>query len=88
MATAVSGELPEATWRGLDWDPERGLLWLTAVNIFGDSPLYRFDPENGRLHCVGDIIGCESVQGLAYVPEPSCLLLCVAAIPLISRRRL
>jgi hypothetical protein len=87
VAQAVSEELPDLVWRGLDWDPEYRVLFASAVQIFGDARIYSFDPVGGRLDYRGDTVGIEAVQGLAFVPEPSALLLCLVAVPLVLARR-
>ena len=87
VAQAVSGELPDLVWRGLDYDPEYRVLFASAVQIFGNARIYTFDPVGGRLDYRGDTIGAEAVQGLAYVPEPSGALLCAAMVPLLAVRR-
>lgn len=83
----ISDELPDLIWRGLDYDSERRLLYAGAVDIWGDSQLYSFDPENGSLVFVGETVGASSVQGLAFVPEPSTALLCLAATAIFGARR-
>ncbi len=69
MATAVSQPLPGLVWRGLDFDPERPVPYASAVNIFGDAPLYRFDPASGELALVGNMVGASAVQGLGFLSE-------------------
>jgi len=59
----------------------------SAPQIFADAHIYSFDPVGGRLDYRGDTIGVDAVQGLAFVPEPSAILLCLAAIPLALARR-
>lgn len=86
-ATAVSDVLPDLVWRGLAYDPEYRVLQLSAVTIFEDADLYSFDPVGGRLDYRGAIRGAEAVQGLAFVPEPSTALLCLALLPLAATRR-
>lgn len=71
QATEISEPLPELTWRGLDFDSERQLLYVSAVNIYGDAPLYTCDPVSGRLDFVGDMVGAEAVQGLGFVSDAS-----------------
>lgn len=71
QAVAVSEPLPDLTWRGLDFDSERRLLYACAVNIFGDAPLYNCDPVSGHLTFVGNMVGAEAVQGLGFVMEAS-----------------
>ena len=83
----LSGELPDLIWRGLDYDSERRLIYAGAVDIWGDSQLYSFDPETGSLAFVGETVGASSLQGLAFVPEPSTALLCVAAATVLLARR-
>jgi hypothetical protein len=68
-AAAVSEPLPSLVWRGLDFDSERHLLYASAVNIYGNAPLYRFDPVSGELAFVGNMVGASAVQGLGFVSE-------------------
>ncbi len=82
LALEVSEPLPDLTWRGLDFDSERRLLYASAVNIFGDAPLYRCDPVSGQLTFVGTMVGAEAVQGLGFVMEAS------AAVPVAGAPRL
>jgi hypothetical protein len=74
-ATAVSANLPNLVWRGLDYDAEYELLFATAVDLYGDAPLYSFDPQSAALAFIGDLVGVPAVQGLAYVSDP------VSALP-------
>lgn len=86
-AVAVSDVLPSLVWRGLDYDAERHLLYASAVRVFGNAPLYSFDPVSKQLSFVGDMVGIEAVQGLAYVPEPSgAALLMILGLLLKPRR--
>ncbi len=71
QAMEISEPLPELTWRGLDFDSERRLLYASAVNIYGDAPLYSCDPVSGHLTFVGNMVGAEAVQGLGFVMEGS-----------------
>ena len=86
-ATAVSDELPARVWRGLEWDPDYHVLYLSAVNIFENAEIWNFNPSGGRLDFRGYSVGVEGIQGLAFIPEPASLLLCLAAAPLLLRRR-
>jgi hypothetical protein len=83
----TSGELPDLIWRGLDYDSERRLLYASAVDIWGDSKLYSFDPESAQLAFVGETVGASSVQGLGFVPEPSSAVLWILAGTTLGARR-
>lgn len=87
LARAVSDELPQLVWRGLDFDAERRVLFASAVKIFDDAPLYSFEPVSKTLTFIGQMRGAEAVQGLAYVPEPSGALLGLAVMYLSATRR-
>ncbi len=84
LATAILQPLtlPAATWRGLDFDPQTGLLYATAGNM-----LYSIQPEEGSVKLVGAIPGASAVQGLASVPSPSALFAAVLAGGWIATRR-
>lgn len=86
-ATAVADELPNLVWRGLTFDPEYRVLFLSAVTIFGDAEIYTLDPTGGRLDLRGATTGVEAIQGLAAVPEPASILLCLGMMLTLRRRR-
>ena len=85
-ATAVADELPDKVWRGLTFDPEYNVLFLSAATIFGDSEIYTLDPVGGRLDLRGTTAGVEAVQGLATIPEPASILLCLGMMLTLRRR--
>lgn len=88
--TQLVANLPGAVWRGMTWDTDRGSLVLSAVNIFNDAGIYRFDLGAGELTQMGNTIGIEAIQGLAYrsVPAPTTLaLLGLAGLAGTRRRR-
>ena len=87
VATAVSDELPSRVWRGLEWDSEWNVLYLSAVNIFQNAEIWNFNPDGGRLDFRGYSVGVEGIQGLAFIPEPSAVLLCLVAATVLARRR-
>lgn len=86
-ATQVAA-LQAEVWRGLTWDSDTGSLYLSAVNIFEDAAIFRYDIVADRLSFIGHSIGVEAVQGLAHrsIPAPAS----VAVLGLggvIARRR-
>jgi len=70
-ARAVSNELPDMVWRGLDFDAERRLVYASAVDIWGDASLFWFDPATREMRLIAELDGASAVQGLACVGDPS-----------------
>ncbi len=81
--------LPDAVWRGLSWDAETGSLALSAVNIFNDASIYRYDIGRDSLGFIGNTSGVEAIQGLAFtnVPAPAGGSLMLATGLIAGRRR-
>lgn len=74
-AANLVAALPAAVWRGLEFDPESGSLYASAVNR-----LYRIDARTGSATLVGLMPGVTSVQGLAVVPGPSVMSVALLAM--------
>ncbi len=87
-ATHVAS-LQAEVWRGLTWDGDTGSLYLSAVNIFEDAAIFRYDIAADRVSFIGHSIGVEAVQGLAHrsIPAPASVALLGLGGAFAQRRR-
>jgi len=85
-ATGLSNSLGVGIWRGLDFDPESGMLYATRVNEYGQLTVV--DPLTGKGIDLGTMTDNFSyVQGLAFIPEPSMLTLTLISTLIFCYRR-
>jgi DNA-binding beta-propeller fold protein YncE len=87
-ATHVAS-IESQVWRGLTWDGDTASLYLSAVNIFEDAAIFRYNIADDRLVFVGHSIGVEAVQGLAHrsIPAPASVAVLGLGGAFASRRR-
>jgi DNA-binding beta-propeller fold protein YncE len=92
VLTSVSLNVGLGVAAGMDVDPETGTLYVAdgALSGSGTNKLYTLEPATGVLTEIGTTVPDVGLSGLAFIPEPSAVLLLLAAGPMVrrlSRRR-
>ena len=86
-ATVLDVALPDDQYRGITYDTDLGLLYVTSVT---PTLFYRVDLAQGMASYVGELVDASAVHGLAYKPipaPPGLIALGIAMGAIRSRRR-
>ncbi len=85
--STVSLSLSLGSVAGMEHDVDTGIFYVVDGRADGTDSLYTLDPNSGTLFLIGSLGLDEGLSGLAIIPEPATLVICLLAATFLLKRR-